>query len=117
MTRGDAVLVVDDEADVREVAVALFESLGLTVFEAADGREALELLAAHPEIAVLFSDVRMPGMDGTQLTAAALRRWPRLRVVLTSGYLGPAKLPDVAFVPKPYRLGDLASAVGANRGH
>jgi CheY-like chemotaxis protein len=101
------VLVVDDEEEVREYAAAVFEDLGLAVLRAASGEEALQILERHPEVRVLFSDVRMPGIGGAELAARAHRRWPALRVVLTSGYVGGVAIDDVEFLPKPYRPRDL----------
>lgn len=107
-----AVLVVEDLPGVRHTAVQILKSLGCQVFDACNGPEALELLQTHPEIQVLFTDVPMPGMDGLELAEIARRRWPDLKVVLASGYVGPEELPkDMAFVPKPWRARDIAEAV------
>ncbi len=109
-----AVLVVDDDPDVRAIAVQMFEMLGLAVFEASSGPEALRLLGEHPEISVLFSDVRMPGMSGPELAAEARKLRPGLRVALTSGYTGGidgAKLRDMLVLPKPWRLNEIAALV------
>jgi CheY-like chemotaxis protein len=105
------VLVVDDDEDVRDLAVSFLEALGLIALQAADAPEALRLLAEHPEVRVLFSDVRMPGMNGVELATEARRRWPHLNVVLTSGYVGGATVQDVEFVPKPYRVSDVEKAI------
>src|SRR5215204_4258587 len=107
-----AVLVVEDVPQVRATAVRIMQDLGCTVFDAYNGHQALKLLQAHPEITVLFTDVRMPGMSGTELAEAAQRLRPDLKIVLTSGYVGPRDVPaDVTFVPKPWRAQDLAEAV------
>jgi CheY-like chemotaxis protein len=107
-----AVLVVEDVPQVRATAVQIMESLGCTVFDAYNGHQALTLLQAHPEIEVLFADVRMPGMSGPELARVAQRLRPDLRIVLTSGYVGPKDVPaDIRFVPKPWREGDLAEVV------
>src|SRR5215217_2631385 len=107
-----AVLVVDDVPQVRATAVRIMEDLGCEVFDAYNGQQALKLLQAHPDIQVLFADVRMPGMSGTELAEAAQRLRPDLRVVLTSGYVGQTDVPaDILFVPKPWRAQDIAEAV------
>ena len=107
-----AVLVVEDVPQVRATAVRIMKDLGCTVFDAYNGHQALKLLHAHPEIEVLFADVRMPGMSGTELAEAAQRLRPDLRIVLTSGYVGQKDVPtDIRFVPKPWRAQDLAEAV------
>ena len=61
------VLVVEDVPQVRATAVRIMQDLGCEVFDAYNGHQALKLLQAHPEIQVLFTDVRMPGMSGTEL--------------------------------------------------
>src|SRR4051794_28855757 len=107
-----AVLVVEDMPQTRATAVGIMEALGGTVFDAYNGHQALKLLQAHPEIEVLFADVRMPGMTGTELAEAAQRLRPDLRIVLTSGYVGQKDVPtDITFVPKPWRVDAIAEAV------
>ena len=109
-----AVLVVDDEPSVRAMAVDMFDVLGVPVFDAYNGSDALKLLEEHPEIAVLFTDVRMPGMSGVELAKRARDLRPELRIILTSAYLGEQPsgiVPHDAFVPKPYRLEHLASVI------
>jgi CheY-like chemotaxis protein len=107
-----AVLVVEDLPQVRATAVRIMEDLGCAVFDAYSGHQALKLLQAHPEIAVLFADVRMPGMSGTELAEAAQGLRPDLRIVLTSGYVGPKDVPaHIPFVPKPWRVDAIADAV------
>jgi CheY-like chemotaxis protein len=107
-----AVLVVEDMPQVRATAVSIMQDLGCAVFDAYNGQQALKLLQAHPEIQVLFADVRMPGMSGTELAEAAQRLRPDLRIVLTSGYVGPQDVPaDIPFVPKPWRAGAIADVI------
>src|SRR3954453_13956764 len=105
-------LVVEDVPQARATAVRIMEDLGCEVFDAYNGHHALKLLQAHPEIQVLFTDVRMPGMSGTELAEAAQRLRPDLKIVLTSGYVGPKDVPaDIPFVPKPWRVNALAEVV------
>ena len=107
-----AVLVVEDMPQARATAVGIMQALGCTVFDAYNGHQALKLLQVHPEIQVLFTDVRMPGMSGTELAETAQRLRPDLKIVLTSGYVGPKDVPaDITFVPKPWRVDALAEAV------
>ena len=107
-----AVLVVEDVPQVRATAVRIMQDLGCTVFDAYNGHQALKLLQAHPEIQVLFTDVRMPGMSGPELAEATQRLRPDLKIVLTSGYVGPKDVPaDIPFVPKPWRAQDIAEVV------
>jgi CheY-like chemotaxis protein len=83
-----AVLVVEDFQQVRLTAVQIMENLGCKVFDAYNGPTALAILEAHPEFQVLFTDMRIPGIDGLELAEAAQRLRPHLKVVLTSGYVG-----------------------------
>ena len=112
MSNNAHVLVVEDIPQVREAAVRIIEELGCRVFDAYNGDQALTILRAHDEIRVLFTDVRMPGMSGVELAEAARRLRPDLHIVLTSGYVGRDEVPeDVAFVPKPWRVAQLAEAI------
>jgi CheY-like chemotaxis protein len=106
-----AVLVVDDNPMQRATAIDILEVLGCRVFDAYNGRDALRLLDLHPEIGVLFADVRMPEMTGEELAAAAWRVRPDLRIVLNSGLVDHAELEGVDFLRKPYRLDDLARMI------
>ncbi|MGA1802549.1 response regulator [Rhizobium sp. HT1-10] len=100
------VLVVEDEALIRlDIADAL-EDAGFNVLEAANVDEAVTVLAAHPEIRAVFTDIDMPGsMDGLRLAAVVCARWPRTKIIVTSGRpnVTPADLPFASrFVSKPY---------------
>ena len=94
-------LVVDDEPVVRMIAVDLFEDSGCEVIDAGSGTEALARLEERPDVALMFTDCRMPGMSGPELAEAACRRWPQLRIVLTTGYYEVEVL-GWPLVPKPY---------------
>jgi CheY-like chemotaxis protein len=117
--RGDeAILVVEDDPDVRELAVAGLTDLGYAVGTAADADEALRILRGTERVDLLFSDVIMPGgMNGAQLAVEARRIRPGLKVLLTSGYTAEALadqhgLPDDLLVlGKPYRHEDLANKI------
>jgi PAS domain S-box-containing protein len=110
---GETVLVVEDEARVRRVAVARLEQLGYTVVQAENGEEALAELDSHPEIAVLFTDMVMPGgIGGAELAQLARARRPDLKVVLTSGYAEPKSFEgvrdDTDWLRKPHTAAELA---------
>lgn len=102
------VLVVDDEADLADLAEALLTSRGLDVVVANSAMEALRILERDGDIDALFSDVMMPGMNGLQLADAVSEFFPRVKIVLTSGYTAPSMLDDrerrYLFTPKPYKL-------------
>ncbi len=109
--RSHTVLVVEDNAIVRSVAVARFEELGHTVLEAESAAAALEFLATDAPIDLLFTDVVIPGgMGGLDLGRRALELRPEIRVIFTSGYAASfgsvGELPG-EFLQKPYRDEDL----------
>ncbi len=112
------VLVVDDEAGVRQVASALLSSMGFTVVTADDGLEALERYKASTEpIRVVLMDLTMPRMDGTETFRELRRLDPTCRVVLTSGYNQQDAIQDflgkglAGFVQKPFLRDDLQRAM------
>ncbi|WP_049622497.1 PAS domain S-box protein [Frateuria defendens] len=114
----ETVLVVEDEAEVRRIAVAFLRSLGYTTYEAGDARTALDLLARTPHIELLFSDVMLGGgMTGFELVREASRLYPKLPALLTSGYERSSMgVDDPSFrhfrlLRKPYRREQLAAAV------
>jgi CheY-like chemotaxis protein len=101
-----SVLVVEDEALVRLEIVDQLQEVGFHVFEAAHADEAIALLEEHPEIRLLFTDIDMPGtMDGLKLAAAVRKRWPPVKIIVTSGHRGveSAEMPEGSlFFSKPY---------------
>jgi CheY-like chemotaxis protein len=111
---------VEDDANVRQLAVSILTSLGYSTVEADNAKAALQLLDKKPQIALLFSDIVLPGnMDGIDLAREARRRWPDLKILLTSGYTEHALVQDdslmtgVALIAKPYRKASLASKLSA----
>jgi PAS domain S-box-containing protein len=112
----ETILVVEDDARVRRVTTARLRSLGYEVIEADNGAAAFALLAAHPKIAMIFTDVVMPGgMNGDELAEAALTAKPDLKVLFTSGYAEPAVarqgLRAGAWLKKPYTAAELAEKI------
>jgi two-component system, response regulator PdtaR len=105
------VLVVEDEPLLRELAVEVVEEAGFAALEAGNAGEALALLESRPDIALLFTDINMPGaMDGLKLARAVCDRWPAIKILVVSGQvrLRQSDLPpDSCFLAKPY----LATAV------
>ena len=103
-----AVLVVEDEFLIRmDIADSLMRA-GFVVHEAANAREAIDILDGHPEIRAMFTDVDMPGgMDGVKLAQVARDRWPPLKIIITSGYRKVSQgemPPECRFFDKPYNL-------------
>ncbi len=116
--RAGAVLTVEDDDGVREHSAGILSELGYRVFQASNGPDALAVLKAHPEIALLFTDVGLPGgMNGRQLADEATRRHPGLAVLYTTGYARNAIVhdgrldPGVRLVTKPFTFSQLAAAV------
>jgi CheY-like chemotaxis protein len=106
---GKAVLVVEDDADVRSTVVSTLEALAFRVISAQDGSEALHLLQMEADIALVFSDVNMPGAtNGIDLGHTIRQRWPQMPVLLTSGYLREDQDTNgFELLQKPYRSSDL----------
>ena len=113
--RGARVLVVDDQKDVREVAVAQLEELGYRVVQAASGDTALDLLDNCDSIDLLMVDYAMPGKSGIDLAVAARAKCPNLPVLIVTGYADTTpidgQIPRARLMKKPYRLAELANAV------
>ena len=121
-SKSEKVLLVDDQPDVLETAVALFGHLGYEVLSANNGVEALEALRVNGDIAILFTDVVMPVMGGIELAKIARREFPDVKVILASGYTR-SSLQDQSpgldafdLIPKPYRLSDLIKILNAAHG-
>lgn len=83
-----AVLVVEDEMMLRMRALDIVEDAGFTPIEAINADEAFAILEARSDIALLFTDIQMPGsMDGLKLARAVHARWPTIKIILVSGQL------------------------------
>ncbi len=108
-------LIVEDEMLIRMIAVDALEEHGFAILEAGDAREALGILERSPEIALIFTDINMPGdIDGLDLAEEVARRWPDIEIIVTSGgvRLGSAQIPDSGkFLAKPYSMAHLIDLV------
>jgi CheY-like chemotaxis protein len=118
--RQEVVLVVEDDESVRSLSVEMLRELGYQVLEAADGPRALQILDARNDIALLFTDVVLPGgMTGAQVAARAKASHPNLQVLFTTGYARNAIVhhgrldPGVQLLTKPFAFSDLATKVRA----
>ena len=114
--RGEVVLVVDDEPGVRQCSVDALDELGYRVLQADGAAAALRLIDAHPEIALLFTDVVMPEVNGCVLAEEARRRRPGLKVLFATGYARNAMEhgaldAGVDLLGKPFSLNELARRV------
>ncbi len=117
-TGHETVLVVEDEAVVRNIAVRILGRQGYRVLQASDGAEALDVVAnSSRPINLLVTDMVMPGMSGKQVADQLLEQYPKLRVLYTSGYTS-GEIVDhgvlaegVNFLGKPYSPEDIAVRV------
>lgn len=115
--RRKIVLVVDDESLVRMVTVDMVEFAGYDVIEAVDADDAVAILETRSDIALVMTDVDMPGsMDGLKLAHAVRNRWPPIKLIIVSGKsrLTEADLPtDARFIGKPYSVDTMVSALSS----
>ena len=113
------VLVVEDEPRMLTLTVEAFRDLGYSVLHADGPLAALKVIAAHPEVALLFTDVVMPDMTGRKLAEEALKLRPDLNVIYTTGFSrngvihGGVLDHDVNFLPKPFTVEELARKAAA----
>jgi PAS domain S-box-containing protein len=114
--RGETILVVEDEALVRLVAVESLRDMGHTVHEAENGAAALELLERTPGIRLMVTDIAMPEMTGRELAKAALALHPELKIIYTTGYDSQQNDPStkagsIFVLHKPYLVEELADVI------
>jgi CheY-like chemotaxis protein len=102
-------MVVDDDDLVREAVAAMLEELCDHVYQASDGIEGLEVLADHPDIGLIVTDISMPRLDGLTFVHQARRLHPELKVLFVSGLQHPPA--SERFLLKPFMRGALVSAV------
>jgi CheY-like chemotaxis protein len=115
------VLVVEDEMLLRMRAVDMVEDAGYTSVQAVDADEAVAILESRSDIALLFTDIQMPGsMDGLRLAHAVHERWPPIKIILVSGQL---KLADIEipansrFFGKPLEANIMIAQMQSMIGH
>jgi PAS domain S-box-containing protein len=112
------VLLVEDDVQVASLTSAMLAELGYEVIPVTTGQDALNELAATPDIGLVLSDVMMPGgMDGMALVREMRERRISLPVLLVSGFSAAAKHDaeneGIPLLPKPYSLGDLAAQLNS----
>jgi CheY-like chemotaxis protein len=109
------ILVVEDDMLIRMDAAQMITRGEFDVIEAANADEAIAILETRSDIAVVFTDIQMPGsMDGLKLAAAVRDRWPPVKIVATSGHvtIGRDDLPDGGrFLPKPYSSAEILNTL------
>jgi DNA-binding response OmpR family regulator len=115
--RFERILVVDDTDSVRQMVQDMLREAGYEVIAVADARQALRELRDDEGIALLLSDVGLPGMNGRELADAARELRPRLPVLFITGYTERAAVrneflgPGMGLLPKPFNLSELLRAV------
>jgi signal transduction histidine kinase/CheY-like chemotaxis protein len=117
--RSEIILVVEDDALMRQLTTDALHELGYTVFDAENAVNALAILDREPDVKLLFTDVVMPDINGKRLADEATRRRPGLKVLFTTGYTANAVVhggvldAGVQFISKPFTLDQLAAKVRA----
>ncbi len=113
-TRKSSILVVEDDADVREVTCAILESCGYEVAGASSGKEALDTMRKGFAADIILTDEVMPGMSGKELSEKVRAEYPETKIVLMSGYLKDVdRVPETvdAFIRKPFSKSELLKTV------
>ena len=105
------ILVVDDDDQIRQIALMQLASCGYRVLEASNGVDALAILARDVDIQLLFVDLNMPDMGGKAVAAEAGRLWRNLKILFASGEGEPADSSGAHFLMKPYRKKELAEKI------
>ena len=114
------VLVVEDDMLLRMRAVDMVEDAGFTPVEAVDADEAVAILESRSDIALMCTDIQLPGsMDGLGLAHTVHKRWPAIKIILVSGQLSPSSIdlpPSSRFFGKPLQawqiIGQMRSMIG-----
>jgi nitrogen-specific signal transduction histidine kinase/ActR/RegA family two-component response regulator len=124
---GELVLVVDDEASIREVTKQTLESYNYTVVTASDGAEGVVRFTENRDaICLVVTDIMMPVLDGKHMIASLRKINPKIKVIASSGLIDKTmtnideKIPVDAFIDKPYtaeKLMELVTAVLRNNSH
>ena len=111
--RNETILVVEDNDSVRAFTTDTLHDYGFNVIEAVDASEALKILDQNRNIQLLFTDIGLPGLNGRELAATVQRRYPKVRILFTSGYAqmkSPAvssNFTDMALLSKPFTRAQL----------
>ena len=115
------ILVVEDEMMLRMRAVDMVEDAGYTPVEAVDADGAVEILESRTDIALMMTDIQMPGnMDGLGLAHAVHERWPSIKIIVVSGRLTRPNIDlpaDSHFFGKPLESGEMIAQMQSMIGH
>lgn len=114
-TKSPVVLVVEDDLLLRLDAIDKIAEAGFEVLEAATADDAIKILEARSDIAVIFTDIEMPGsMDGVKLAHAVRGRWPPVKIIAVSGHfkIRESDLPEGGrFFPKPCAWSQITATI------
>jgi DNA-binding NtrC family response regulator len=115
------VLIVEDDMMLRMRAVDMVEDAGYTPLEALDAAEAVAILESRSDVALMCTDIQMPGqMDGVGLAHAVHERWPAIKIIVVSGQLKLQNLdlpPYCRFFGKPLDAGEMIAEIRNMIGH
>ena len=121
-TNGHTILIVEDDENVLELAVNMFEFAGYSVLTANNAAGGTELFQTHPEIDLIFSDLILPGgVTGIEMAKTILNEKPDTLFLLVTGYSDKGKalsertqhMPHVEFIAKPYDIDKVIEKVDA----
>jgi DNA-binding NtrC family response regulator len=115
------VLIVEHDELLKSLTVDIMEDAGLVALQASDADEAVAILEARPDIALLLTSITMPsGMDGLSLAHLVAERWPAVRIVVASSQIrlaGPGLPKNSSFFLKPYdaqkMISEIRSLIGS----
>ena len=109
------VLVVEDEPIIRMETVQMVKDAGYAVLDAPNTNDAMTILQGRNDIQAVFAEIRVPGhLNGMELGRAIAKRWPLVRLIVTSGVPKVDNFPaDWRYIPKPYDGTQLAAALSA----
>lgn len=113
-----SVLLVEDEAFLRELVVEILQDAGYRVIEAGDGNAGVDALRSDMRIDMLLSDIKLPDLDGYTVAQIGRKLHPDLKVILMTGY-APSPLPEALqslvyrVLQKPFSLNALPGLVAA----
>jgi CheY-like chemotaxis protein len=107
------ILVVDDDRDVRELAVSCLESLGYRVVSVDGGHAAIDTIASGTSVDLVLIDIAMPEINGMEAMEAIVAARPGLPFLYMTGYVGPTKLDPTEhrILKKPFTIAELAEKV------
>ncbi len=111
------ILIAEDEPTIRFILGQVLRGIPAQVFEAEDGRQALEITGTHKDIDLAVLDLKMPGMSGTELCASLREALPGLKVIISSAFITDEDISELGalgvkvFLRKPYSISRLREAI------